>query len=97
MKSKLNDKQIANIQKWHKEQTVAEFLKEEMMELDGKKTKASTVVDRLYKLTSTAITDGDKIKAAELILKNMASNDAKTPNVQINNQFNLADWAENLK
>jgi hypothetical protein len=87
------------IAKWDKEHTIADFVKNELaqVDLDTKKTKGASVLDRLYKMTATAELDSDRIKAIELILKTAAGNESKSPAVQVNQQFNLGTWAESLE
>lgn len=87
------------IAKWDKEQTVADFVREELMEIDPRTNKPmrGTVTKKLVYLTENAIEDSDKIKAAELLLKMAAGNESKSPAVQVNQQFNLGSWAESLE
>jgi hypothetical protein len=82
--------------KWDKEQTVSDFVKEELMEIDPRtnRTLRSSVVKRLVYLTENAVEDSDQIKAADTLLKMAAAGDVKAlpptePN-QINNFFSLA-------
>lgn len=79
-KPKNIDKSISiALAKWDKEQTLSEFVKDELMQIDPKTNKPlrSTVVKRLVYLTEHAITDGDQIKAADVLFKTIAAGEAK--------------------
>lgn len=84
-----------NIAKWDKERTVAEFVKDELMQIDPKTKKPlrSTVVNRLVYLTENALLNADQIKAIELLLKTMAGNEDRIIKTEGNTQINYFQYA----
>lgn len=80
----------ANIAKWDKQKTLAEYARDHLSEIDESirsKPKIDNVLDALYMgAVDKVALPQDRAKSAEILLK-VASADQK-PSTQINQQFN---------